>query len=80
MGSGLNGTGLSTFPITSTVLDFDELGAVLSEKLIGFWSSFCGSWFAAEGPDVDEFGRAYAHNLCKRGPKRRCIGVDPPRA
>jgi hypothetical protein len=40
------------------VLDFDELGAVLSEKLIGFWSSFYGSWFAAEGPDVDEFGVA----------------------
>jgi hypothetical protein len=34
---------------TSTVLDFDELGAVLSEKLIGFWSSFYGSWFMTEG-------------------------------
>jgi hypothetical protein len=48
-GTGQNSTGLSTFPITSTVLDFDELGAVLSEKLIGFWSSFCGSWSLASG-------------------------------
>jgi hypothetical protein len=31
--------------------------------LIGFRPSLDGSGFAAERPDFDEFGRAYAHDL-----------------
>jgi hypothetical protein len=32
MGSGVNGTGLSTFTIASTMLDIDEIGSVLGEE------------------------------------------------
>jgi len=58
-----NGTGLSTFAITSAVLDFDELGSMFGEELIGFRSSFDGSGLAAEGAAVDAFGGANADDL-----------------
>lgn len=61
--SDLNGTGLSTFSITSAVVDFDESGSVFGEELIGFRSSLDGSGLAAEGADVDAFGGANADDL-----------------
>lgn len=45
------------------MLDFDEVGSVPAEELIGFRSSFDGSGLAAEGTDVDAFGSADADDL-----------------